>query len=249
LKVAPSTFEAHLPPPVGWCHWSENVCLLCSFADLYLNRVAIIRLQTRYKGAQMDILLISGFLGSGKTTMILSTIDEIIKRKHKKVVVIVNDFGQIGIDGKVMEKYGLEVREMPSGCICCTLGSDLLATLRDVANAFHPDLVVIEPTGVADPEAIHDTLKLYRGPIGTTRIVIIVDAVRYPVIMKALARPLQNQLKAANVIIINKVDGVGDEDIKSIEQSFRDQGLSTKVIAASATTGMNLDQVVEAMVG
>jgi G3E family GTPase len=198
----------------------------------------------------MDLLLISGFLGSGKTTMVLSTIDRIIKRKHKKVVIIVNDFGKIGIDGKVMEKYGLEVREMPSGCICCTLGTDLLTTLRDVAEAFHPDLVVIEPTGVADPVAIHDTLKLYVGPpVHSTRIVIILDAPRYAVIVKALERPLKNQLRAADVIVINKVDEVDQATVQSIEESVRDLGLSTPVIAASATAGTNLDQVVEAMVG
>jgi len=196
----------------------------------------------------MDLLLISGFLGSGKTTMVLSTIERIIQRKHKKVVVIVNDFGQIGIDGKVMEKFGLEVREMPTGCICCTLGSDLLTTLRDVAEGFKPDLVIIEPTGVADPEAIHETLKLYNGPpIGTVRIVIIVDAVRYPVIVKALTRPLKNQLKAADVIVINKLDEVDESSVKGIEQSIRDLGLQTKIIPASATLGTNLDQVIDAM--
>lgn len=198
----------------------------------------------------MDLLLISGFLGSGKTTMVLSTIDEIIKRKHKKVVVIVNDFGKIGIDGKVMEKYGLKVREMPSGCICCTLGSDLLTTLRDVAEVFQPDLVVIEPTGVADPVAIHETLKLYIGPpIEMVRIVIIIDSERYPVIVKALERPLKNQLRAANVIILNKMDRVKPEALDAIERSIREMGLETKVIPSSATDGTNLDKVVEAMVG
>ena len=198
----------------------------------------------------MDLLLISGFLGSGKTTMVLSTIDEITKRKHKKVVVIVNDFGKIGIDGKVMEKYGLKVREMPSGCICCTLGSDLLTTLRDVAEAFKPDLVIIEPTGVADPEAIHGTLKLYIGPpIESTKIVIIVDAERYEVIAKALERPLKNQLKAAHVIIINKMDRVKPEVLSGIESKIRESGVKAEIIPASATEGTNLDKVVEAMVG
>jgi len=198
----------------------------------------------------MDILVVSGFLGSGKTTTILSTIDEIIKRKHKKVVVIVNDFGQIGIDGKVMEKYGLEVREMPSGCICCTLGSDLLATLADVAEVFNPDLVVIEPTGVADPQAIHDTLKLYTGPpIGSTKIVIIVDAPRFEMILKALNRPLINQLKAANVIVINKSDLVDGTIVEGIEKRVREMGIGAPIIAASAVTGANADKVVEAMVG
>jgi len=198
----------------------------------------------------MDLLLISGFLGSGKTTMVLSTIDEITKRKHKKVVVIVNDFGKIGIDGKVMEKYGLKVREMPSGCICCTLGSDLLTTLRDVAEAFKPDLVVIEPTGVADPEAIHGTLKLYVGPpIESTKIVIIVDSERFEVITKALERPLRNQLKAAQVIILNKMDRVSPEALASIEAKIRSYGVNALIIPASATERSNLDKVVEAMVG
>ena len=196
----------------------------------------------------MDLLLLSGFLGSGKTTMVLSTIERIIQRKHKKVVVIVNDFGQIGIDGKVMEKFGLKVREMPSGCICCTLGTDLLTTLREVAEGFNPDLVIIEPTGVADPEAIHETLKLYNGPpIGTVRIAIIVDALRYPVIVKALERPLKNQLKAADVIIINKMDQVDEAAVRRIEQSVRNMGLQTRIIPASATLGTNLDQVVDAI--
>lgn len=198
----------------------------------------------------MDLLLISGFLGSGKTTMVLSTIDEITKRKHKKVVVIVNDFGKIGIDGKVMEKYGLKVKEMPSGCICCTLGSDLLTTLRDVAEAFHPDLVVIEPTGVADPVAIHDTLKLYVGPpIDMVRIVIIVDSERYDAIAKALERPLKNQLKAAQVIVLNKMDRVSPEQLASIEARVREIGSTARIIPASAIQGTNLDKVVEAMVG
>lgn len=198
----------------------------------------------------MDILLISGFLGSGKTTMVLSTIERIIQRKHKKVVVIVNDFGKIGIDGKVMEKFGLQVQEMPSGCICCTLKTNLLITLEDVAEAFHPDLVVIEPTGVADPAAIYDVLKLYRGPpINSTRIVIILDAPRYTMIMEALGRPLKKQLMAADVIIINKLDEVDAEAVAVIEKNIRELGLGTKIIAASATTGTNLDQVVDAMVG
>lgn len=198
----------------------------------------------------MDLLLISGFLGSGKTTMVLSTIDEITKRKHKKVVVIVNDFGKIGIDGKVMEKYGLKVKEMPSGCICCTLGTDLLTTLRDVAEGFRPDLIVIEPTGVADPEAIHGTLKLYVGPpIETTKIVIIVDSERYEVIAKALERPLRNQLKAAQLIILNKMDRVKPEQLASIEAKIRETGAQATIIPASATAGTNLDKVVDAMVG
>ena len=69
----------------------------------------------------MDMIVIAGFLGSGKTTLVLSAVKDIYERYGKKVAVIVNDFGTIGIDGKVMEKYGLQVKELAAGCICCTL--------------------------------------------------------------------------------------------------------------------------------
>jgi G3E family GTPase len=196
----------------------------------------------------MDMLVISGFLGSGKTTMVLATVGRIIEVTKKKVVIIVNDFGKIGIDGKVMEKYGLTVTEMPSGCICCTLGPDFLETVRTVADKFRPDLVIVEPTGIADPANILDTMKLYRGPMGTIRIVVVVDAVRFPLIMKALANPLKNQLNAADIILINKIDEASPEAVEEVRENLRALGVSRTVIATSATEGINLDPVVEAMV-
>ena len=166
----------------------------------------------------MDMLVISGFLGSGKTTMVLATVGRIIEMTKKKVVIIVNDFGKIGIDGKVMEKYGLSVTEMPSGCICCTLGSDFLETVRTVAEKFRPDLVIVEPTGIADPANIRDTMKLYRGPLGNIKIVVVVDAVRFQLILKALTNPLKNQLNAADIILINKMDEATPEAVEEVKR-------------------------------
>jgi G3E family GTPase len=199
-------------------------------------------------GILMDMLVISGFLGSGKTTLILSTVGRLIDTTKKKVVIIVNDFGQIGIDGKVMEKYGLSVTEMPSGCICCTLGSDFLETVRTVDDKFHPDLIIVEPTGIADPANILDTMKLYRGPIGTIKILVVVDAVRFPLIMKALAKPLRNQLNVADVIIINKVDEATEQMVQEVRDNLAQLGVQKAVVTTSATTGINLDEAVHAMV-
>jgi G3E family GTPase len=196
----------------------------------------------------MDMLVISGFLGSGKTTMVLATVGRIIEVTKKKVVIIVNDFGKIGIDGKVMEKYGLSVTEMPSGCICCTLGSDFLETVRTVAEKFRPDLVIVEPTGIADPANIRDTMKLYRGPLGKVKIVVVVDAVRFQLILKALTNPLKNQLNAADIILINKVDEVTPEVVEEVKRSLQALGIEKTVIVTSATEKINLDPVVEAMV-
>ena len=198
----------------------------------------------------MDMIVVSGFLGSGKTTLILATIGKYIETTKKKVVIIVNDFGKIGIDGTVMKKYGLEVQDMPSGCICCTLGSDFLETVNTVATNFAPDLILVEPTGIADPANIIDTMKMYHGPkVDPVRIFVVVDAVRFPLIFKALAIPLKNQLNAADVIVINKIDESGPEAVQVVKDSLEGIGIRKRMISASAVTGENLDQVVEAMVG
>ena len=198
----------------------------------------------------MDMLVVSGFLGSGKTTMILATIGKYIEATKKKVVIIVNDFGKIGIDGAVMKKYGLDVQDMPSGCICCTLGTDFLETVNTVASNFKPDLILVEPTGIADPANIIETMKMYRGPkVDPIRIFVVVDAVRFPLILKALTVPLKNQLKAADLIVINKIDESGPEAVQVVKSSLDELGIRKRTITVSAVTGENLDQVVEAMVG
>jgi G3E family GTPase len=198
----------------------------------------------------MDMLVVSGFLGSGKTTMILATIGRYIETTKRKVVIIVNDFGKIGIDGAVMKKYGLDVQDMPSGCICCTLGSDFLETVNNVASNFAPDLILVEPTGIADPANIIDTMKMYHGPkVDPIRIFVVLDAVRFPLIFKALAVPLRNQLNAADVIVINKIDESGPEAVRAVKASLEGIGIMKKTISVSATTGENLEQVVQAMVG
>jgi G3E family GTPase len=182
--------------------------------------------------------------------MILATIGKYIETTKKKVVIIVNDFGKIGIDGTVMKKYGLNVQDMPSGCICCTLGADFLETVNTVATNFAPDLILVEPTGIADPAAITDTMKHYRGPkVDPVRVFVVVDAVRFPLILKALAVPLKNQLNAADLIIINKIDESGPEAVQAVKASLEELGIKKRTISISAATGENLDQVVEAMVG
>jgi len=197
----------------------------------------------------MEMLIVAGFLGSGKTTMILSTIGKIIERSHKKVVIIVNDFGKIGIDGKVMDKYGLKVQELSSGCICCTLGPDFIQTLKQVAEDFKPDIVVVEPTGIADPQSIVNSLGYYTGPpVTKTKVVAIVDSVRFSVLVRALEKPLKAQVKAADIIIINKIDEVDDLAVRDIEKALRDLHVSGSVVVASATEGTNLDKVVDLLV-
>ncbi len=197
----------------------------------------------------MEMLIVAGFLGSGKTTLLLSVIERIIERTGKKVVIVVNDFGTVGIDGKVMSKYGLNVKELASGCICCTLGADLLQTVQDIEAAIDPDLLVIEPTGVADPSAIVSAMEMYEGK-GLSRIIsaVIVDASRFDVILKALGRPLTKQVEAADLILINKMDTVSASEVERMTARLRDINSTKPIIPISATEGTNVDKVVDAVV-
>lgn len=195
----------------------------------------------------MDMFIVAGFLGSGKTTLVLSIISRIIERTGKKVVVIVNDFGTVGIDGKVMTKYGLQVKELASGCICCTLGPDLLVTVAEIEENIAPDLIVIEPTGLADPEAIVLCMDYYAGKKPSIRSAVIIDAARFQVIMKALERPLTAQVRTADLILINKMDTVDSVALQEIEKTLRAINPTKPIIPISATEGTNVDKVVEAM--
>ncbi|MEM2943644.1 MAG: GTP-binding protein [Methanomassiliicoccales archaeon] len=198
----------------------------------------------------MELIVIAGFLGSGKTTLILATVSKIIERTGKKIVIIVNDFGKIGIDGKIMEKYGLRVQELASGCICCTLGPDFISTLKTVATQFEPDIIIVEPTGIADPQAILNSLEMYNGPpICKVLTVVIVDAIRFSVIIKALERPFRAQIRAAGLVLINKIDEIENEEaIREMESRIKEFGSSSPIIPVSATEGTNLDSVVDFMV-
>lgn len=197
----------------------------------------------------MDMTIVSGFLGSGKTSTILSAIP-IIGERGKKVAVIVNDFGQIGIDAKVMQRYGLDVKELAGGCICCTLGASLLSTIQKLGVAFRPDLIIMEPTGIADPGGILANMEKYRGPpVKAIRVIHIIDAPRFDAIIKAMGRIFAKHMEVADVIVINKMDEVEQEDLHRIEKRVREQGFKGRIIWASAETGEKAVEVAEAILG
>jgi G3E family GTPase len=198
----------------------------------------------------MEMLIVAGFLGSGKTSLVLSAIGSIIERTDRKVVVIVNDFGTVGIDGSLMTKYGLEVMELASGCVCCTLGPDLLQTVMDIEEKLGPDMIVVEPTGVADPQAIIKVLEQYkRGQPLLIRSAVVVDASRFDVILKALERPMTAQVRAANIIMLNKMDTVSEAELGRMVEVLRTINADVPIIPISAVQGTNVDRFVETVIG
>lgn len=195
----------------------------------------------------MDLAVVTGFLGVGKTTFVLRMVRE-LSEKGMRVAIVVNDFGKVNVDGKVMEKYGLDVKELSGGCICCTLGPSLIITLRNLGQNFKPDLIILEPSGIADPESIRNVLDGYHGPpISSFKVAVVVDAERYWAFKKMMEKPFRRQIASADVILLNKIDLVGEGDILRISEDLREMGFTGGVIPISASEDSNIPEAVRSV--
>ena len=197
----------------------------------------------------MEIMIITGFLGSGKTAAILAVVDRVIESTGKKVVVIKNDFGRIGIDARVMKNGGLTVQEMHGGRICCMSEEAFLKTLTDVARDIGPDMVVVEPTGLEDPMSILAALKAFdETPLDSVRTVVVLDAVRFARILRAFPRPVERELRAADLVLVNKIDEVDNIELVDVLACLFDLGINVPIVSASMATGTNVERVIQQLV-
>jgi G3E family GTPase len=146
-------------------------------------------------------------LGSGKTTFI----GHLLKESRERTVVLVNDFGALGIDGEVFSSAGIEAVELPSGCVCCTLKFDLITTIERIRASFDPEHLVIEPSGVASPSGVLEALA--SAGIGHVSVVGIVDATEFLELHEAevFGTFFRDQIVNADVILVNKIDLAGEE--------------------------------------
>ncbi|MGA2403468.1 MAG: GTP-binding protein [Syntrophobacteraceae bacterium] len=156
----------------------------------------------------MIVDIVFGFLGSGKTTFIARVLQE--WGGKEKIVVLVNEFGEVGVDGTLLKERGGNVVEMPSGCICCTLQSDFRTQLLDIMQSIQPQRVIIEPTGVATIAQIRSIIEaqLFEKAISRIHYVLISDATGFMGLYKANPHFVESQVKNARVVLLNKCDRV-----------------------------------------
>ena len=157
--------------------------------------------------------IISGFLGAGKTTLIKKLLKEAYA--DEQVVLIENEFGEIGIDGGFLKEAGIQIREMNSGCICCSLVGDFGTSLKEVVDKYHPDRILIEPSGVGK---LSDVIKAVQGVQGDVDIVLnsyttVVDAKKCKMYMRNFGEFFNNQVEYAGAIIMSRTDII-DENAK-----------------------------------
>ena len=176
--------------------------------------------------------IISGFLGAGKPTLIKKLLKEAYA--DEQVVLIENEFGEIGIDGGFLKEAGIQIREMNSGCICCSLVGDFGTSLKEVVDKYHPDRILIEPSGVGK---LSDVIKAVQGVQGDVDIVLnsyttVVDAKKCKMYMRNFGEFFNNQVEYAGAIIMSRTDIIDEKKAQQAMELLR--GINAK--AAIITT-------------
>ena len=159
----------------------------------------------------MKIDIISGFLGAGKTTLIKKLFENAFK--SETVVLIENEFGEIGIDGSFLKESGVQIREINSGCICCSLVGDFTTSLKEVITKYNPDRIIIEPSGVGKLSDIAQAVLKAGDDLKLNILATVVDGPKAKMYMKNFGEFFNNQVEVANTIIISKTDKMTEEKL------------------------------------
>jgi len=189
-------------------------------------------------------LILSGFLGSGKTSLILRLGRYFAEEVGKRSVIIVNEIGEVGVDGDFLKKLGMNSYEITEGCICCTLRRDLESTLSEVIRTFKPDYILIEPTGIAFPSVIRKTVR----KAGIDAIVIgVADATRFSKLYSESREFIERQLREVEIIALNKVDVVKKAELSLLVEIIKTLSPNAKIVFTSAKTGEGLEELVKSI--
>ena len=187
------------------------------------------------------ITIFSGFLGAGKTTLIKKLIAEAYQ--NEKLVLIENEFGQIGIDGGFLQDAGIEVTEMNSGCICCSLVGDFGTALRQVLEQYHPDRILIEPSGVGKlSDVIRAVQNLEMHDVELDGFTTVVDAKKCKMYQKNFGEFFDNQITYASCLILSHTQGLSQDKLDDVIRRLREKNPKAPIVTTDwdALTGAQL---------
>ena len=174
--------------------------------------------------------VVSGFLGAGKTTLIKKLLKEALA--DQQVVLIENEFGEIGIDGGFLKDAGIEIKEMNSGCICCSLVGDFGTSLKEVLSKYKPDRILIEPSGVGKLSDIVKAIKSadLGDDVVLNSAVVVIDASKTKMYVKNFGEFYVNQVEHAGTIILSRTDKMSDEKLKEAVNILREHNQTATIV-------------------
>ena len=175
--------------------------------------------------------IISGFLGAGKTSLIRKMFENGFN--NEKVVLIENEFGEIGIDGSFLKEAGVDIKEINSGCICCSLVGDFAASMAEVVNKFTPDRIIIEPSGVGKLSDIVKAVEDLDIDLKLNIVATVVDGGKCKIYMKNFGEFFNNQVQDARTIIVSKVEKLSDEKIIETYNLLKGKNPDANIILAN----------------
>ena len=205
---------------------------MAGLSEIIRAEVSFVRFCSKRRCIKMTkIDIISGFLGAGKTTLIKKLLQDAFK--GQQIVLIENEFGEIGIDGGFLKDAGVEITEMNSGCICCTLVGDFSKALKEVLEKYHPDRIIIEPSGVGK---LSDVAKAIEGMKADNDIVIdgrltVVDGKKAKLYMQNFGEFYNNQVEYASTIIVSRTQMMNDKQIEECVHLLREKNEHAPIIS------------------
>jgi G3E family GTPase len=169
---------------------------------------------------KVKVDIFSGFLGAGKTTLIKKLISESLYKEN--VVIIENEFGEIGIDGSILKSTNIEVKEINSGCICCSIAGDFKKAVKEVIDKYKPERIIIEPTGVAKLSEILAVFKdsELKNLMELNMVVTVVDVLKFDVYAANFGEFYKNQIMNSKTIILSRTQNTSEEKLKSVKEKI-----------------------------
>lgn len=199
----------------------------------------------------MEIIQIAGFLGCGKTTLLLKISQMLADHGKRKVALIVNEIGEIPVDGKIIEDSGMRMKDIGGGCICCEVAASFAKTLYTLYKEFNPEFVLVEPTGVAVPHQVKLAARMggRDAKIDVGPAIVLFDSTRPAELldMHMLGQLVVTQVTDADIVAISKVDAVDEASKTDSANKIRELNEKAEIIFISSFTGEGLDQLLDRM--
>lgn len=196
----------------------------------------------------IKIDVISGFLGAGKTTLIKKLFESGFH--GEKIVLIENEFGEIGIDGGFLKESGIEIKEINSGCICCSLVGDFATSMLEIIEKFNPERIIVEPSGVGKLSDIINAINSLEVEVKLNILATVVDGAKAKIYLKNFGEFFINQVDSADSVIINKIDKMSDEKLLEVVEIVRDKNPHANIITTpiNELSGAKLLELLESKV-